>query len=320
MKRTLVLWLLFAGSQGASAQQADPSGEVRRVRLLGQLSEARALAEHELTVRDLEPVVAVSLHLELARIADRIGLHHNTRPVAEALGHVEAAARAAGPDAALNARIHLARAELHYRAEMAGREFPLALGQAQRAVEAFEALGDLHGQADAIHQLGLIRMQRGELSLARDLFDQAFALDVAGGERPFLRGEVERHLAFVSIFEGDPNGAIPHLELSLRMRREVGAVDASLFAANTLASTLIDLGRAEEAAPHVLYAMTVATALDSPTGTARLHVTLGRLHQSRGELDAARIAFATGRRLGSSVGLTGLVEEAQRHLDQLGGG
>jgi hypothetical protein len=84
----------------AASAQATPEVEaIRSARLRGALDEARQMAEQGLAEPDLQPADRVALHLELARIHDRYGLHHNTRPVAAAMEHVEAAAREPGADA-----------------------------------------------------------------------------------------------------------------------------------------------------------------------------------------------------------------------------
>jgi tetratricopeptide (TPR) repeat protein len=312
-----------ASAQVASAQaesvQAGPEVEaIRRARLRGALDEARQMAERRLAEPELPPADRVALHLELARIHDRYGLHHNTRPVAAAMAHVEAAAREAGADAAdLLAAIELARAEMMYRAEMDAREFPSASEHGRRAVELFQQLGDRHGEAEAVHRLGLVELQRRNLGEARLLFEESRELDIAGGERPFFQGEYERHIAFVELFEGDVAAAIPHLQRSLELRRQSGAIDASMFAANTLASALVTAGRAGEARQPLLYAMTVAESLASPVGRARNGLVAGRLYAALGDTAAAVLALEQVVRLADSLHAQSLGAAAEAALDRL---
>ena len=91
-----VPFILLSGLLAAgSVPCADPSaavGTVRSSRLAGALAEAQALAQDTLSCHGLAPEIGVALHLELARILDRVGLHRNTRPVLQALDHVHAAA------------------------------------------------------------------------------------------------------------------------------------------------------------------------------------------------------------------------------------
>ena len=114
-------------------------------------------------------------------------------------------------------------------------------------------MGDKHGQADAVHRLGLIHFQRRandpetELALARKLYDQSLVLDKEGGARKWFCGEYGRHVGYIYYVRNEYEEAIPHFEDSLRCRVEAGAVDAAIFAAQTLGSTLVRADRAEEA-------------------------------------------------------------------------
>jgi len=80
-------WITIA----ASAQGDDYLSQVSSLRLAGQLVEAQELAEGSLS-KSPTPFDTVRLHLELAKIHDRVGLHQNTRPVAAALMHIHKAA------------------------------------------------------------------------------------------------------------------------------------------------------------------------------------------------------------------------------------
>jgi hypothetical protein len=71
---------LVAVSVNASATDSFP--QITTLRLEGRLSEAQSLAEERL-LEEQASSRQVELHLELARIHDRVGLHQNTRPVAD---------------------------------------------------------------------------------------------------------------------------------------------------------------------------------------------------------------------------------------------
>jgi tetratricopeptide (TPR) repeat protein len=314
-KYLVIVALLVAASVKTS--ETDPISQIRSLRLEGSLKEAQSLAEEAL-VEAQAPFRRLELHLDLARTHDRIGLHQNTRPVAEALAHIELAAEAA--EAGHNpsrARIELAWASYFYRAEMQEREFPIASQHAQRAIEIFREIGDQHGEADAVHRLGLIEMQRGNLDPAHELFDRSLRLDRAAGERAIFRADYERHVGFVFLFRGDTESAIPFFERSLAYRREAGAIDASLFAAGTLASGLVELGRLEEAKPHLLYAMMVAEKIGSPVGMARAGLVQGRLYAREGDSLAARLAFEMTINVAESVGYASVAGQAKNALDAL---
>ena len=302
----------LAGEPPASPER------IHALRLAGELNEARRLASASLEAPGLEPELEIALRLELARIEDRIGLHRNARPVAEMLRQVEAAkVLAADASLAARARVESALAQYHYRAEEAGREFALAAAHAERAAEMFREAGDRHGEAEAVHQLGLVHLRRGELDSARDLFVRSLELDIEGGARTFFRGEYERHVGLIELQRGDTAAAIPHFERSLAARRAAGAIDASLFAARILAAALLDVGRASEAREPLLYALLVAERIDSPVGRARVGITLGELYEKTHERDAAIAAYEWAFAAAETVHLESIAARARDALARL---
>jgi tetratricopeptide (TPR) repeat protein len=320
MDRIVVVGLVLLYPTGSLAQERELPAVVREVRWRGDLSEARRLSEEALSSGSVDRRTEVSLRLELARILDRTGLHWNTRPVSEAIAQVDSAAAVTdGTDARLDAEIELMRAELEYRAGMASRDFRKATAHAHTAIELYQALGDRHGEAEGVHRLGLIHLQSGDLETARALFDQSLDLDRSAGERLFFRGEYERHMGLVEMRSGNTRGSIPHFERSLSARRRVGAIDASLFAASILGSALVDVGRADEAQPYLLYAITVADRLNSPMGRARINLVLGRYHRLRGDYEAARMAFEAALVAADVIGSTSIAGQATAAIDELPG-
>lgn len=303
----------------STCAQYDPVEEVRTLRLAGHLDEAHQLATGTATsTRD--QALRFQLFLELARIHDRYGLHRNTRPVTEALRMIEQAAEIAAqhPDNdRMQADIELAKADYYYRAEMIEREFPTAESHASNAIEMFAELGDHHGRAEAVHRMGLIEMQRGSLESARELFEESLEHDIAGGERVFFRGEYERHVGFVILMQGDREAAVPYFERSLAARQEAGAIDASLFAAGTLAASLVELGRLDDARPVLFYATDVGEAVDSPVGRARVGLTLARLRVKEGNIPGARSAYEMTIGLAESVDYTSVAATARSELANL---
>jgi tetratricopeptide (TPR) repeat protein len=314
----VICWVFILLNVASFAEQQGPLSEVKMLRLQGNLPEAQSLAEQRLEQNIDDRHLAISFHLELARIHDRIGLHHNTRPVVAALAHIDTAASlVTRVDQAALAEIELARADYFYRAEMSAREFPRASQYAQSAITQFRNIEDQHGEADATHRLGLIHMQRGDLQKAKALFEQSKVLDSVAGERVFFSGEYERHVGYVYLLGGDIETAIPYFENSLAARIDAGAIDASLFAAATLASALVGVERFEEAKPHLLYALTIAEQIGSPVGRTRAAATLGQVYEQEGDLDAAREAFETALSNAENVGFEGTVEQMKAALRRL---
>ena len=257
---------------------AQPSSveSIRDLRLQGRLSDALIAAASQLDGADKQ--TAFELHLEMAKIHDRVGLHDNTRPVAAALQNVDLAAAIADDlDALARAEVDLAYAEFYYRAEMSERVFAEASTRARTARDTFASLDDYHGQADAVHRLGLIRLQQGELRAAHELFDESLELDRTAGERALLRADYERHVGYVYALQDAFAVALPYFERSLEFRVNAGAVDASMFAAISLASALVEIGRGDEARPHLDYAIRIANDIGSDTGLARAENVLAKL-------------------------------------------
>ena len=303
----------------ATESTATSTATIKTLRLRGDLDEARKLAKQQLDRSQASLSEQIALQIELARILDRIGLHQNKRPVAAALQHIETAALLsvdAGPES--RAAVELALADYHYRAEMQGRAFPTAETHARRAIKMFQSTRDGHGEADAVHRLGLIEMQRSNLATARRLFDRSKELDVAAGERVFFTGEYERHVGFVLYMSDDVAASVPYFERSLIARRKAGAIDASLFAAISLAAVLVELERRDDARPLLMQAMELARQINSPVGQARTEIALGRLYAANGEIEAARHAFETTIGIAESVHLDATVRQARAALDALG--
>lgn len=313
----LLLSLMLLASFGFVAADGQRLDEIRSLRLAGKLTAAQARCEQALanspSSRD-----AVMLHLELARIHDRFGLHNNTRPVAAALRQIEAAASVAdADDERSRADIELAFADYFYRAEMPERVFAKAIDHAQRAIAMFTELEDWHGRADAVHRLGLIRMQQGRYAETRELFDESLTLDINGGARTFFLGEYERHIGFVDRFTGDMEGAIVHFERSLQARREAGAIDASLFAAVSLASTLIETGKAEQAAGPLHYALEIAQDIGSRYGEAITLLAFGHFHIRMGQTDEARAALERAAEVARTIDSSSIERRAYEALANL---
>ena len=279
MKRSafIVALLLFSRSL-ALAAESEVVTEVRELRLRGDLNDAILLAEQSVAAPVSSIQTRFDLHLELSRIHDRFGLHNDSRPVEAALKQVTLAAELVptlGEHAA--ARTELAFADYYYRAEMQEREFEEASRFAQRAIAMFDQLEDAHHEAEAVHRLGLIHLQRRELDRAHELFEQSLQLDREGGERAFFRGEYERHVGYVFYLQENYEEALPYFERSLQYRLEAGAIDASLFAAVTLAATLVELGRPDDARPHLDYALRIADQINSAAGRRRAQAVLARI-------------------------------------------
>ncbi len=310
-----VLTSLLATGTSPCHDPGRVTDQVRAQRLQGELAEAQLLARETLRCEQLAPEITIALHLELARILDRFGLHRNTRPVLEALPHLEeAAALISHPSPAIAAAVELGKSDYHYRAEMSERQFPLAIQHAEAAIRLFQEAGDQHGEADAVHRLGLIHFQRRELQKARQLFDRSLELDDTAGSRTFFRGEYNRHVAFIHVRSNDIAAAVGYFQRSLQNRKEAGAVDASLFAAVSLASALVDIGRAPEALEPLLYAWMIAEKIDSGFGKSLVGIVLGQLYEALDDQKSAEHAYTMTLALARAIDRSSIVRQAEEAL------
>jgi tetratricopeptide (TPR) repeat protein len=150
---------------------------VRQLRLLGELQAAESLAGEIIDQSETSPADEFALRLELARIHDRYGLHFRRRPVTAALAEIDKATELARDLAdSYQAQARLARAYYYYRAEMSGREFPVAIRLLEEALVLMPETSDYHDRAEAVHLRGLIHLQMRELDLARQRFDESLNL------------------------------------------------------------------------------------------------------------------------------------------------
>jgi tetratricopeptide (TPR) repeat protein len=311
--------LVLAVAVGADCRiGGDSVAQIRNERITGSLVTAEAEARRLLECPHLEAEHRLSLQLELAKILDRVGLHHNTRPVAEALELLRRAKAEADPDdTAAQASIALALAEYFYRAEMHDREFTVATEHALRARDLFEESNDPVGETDAVHRLGLIELQKHNLEQARELFDRSLELSGKGPYRPIFLSDYHRHVGFVDRLTEDWPAAIAHFEKSLAYRNEAGSKDYGLFALTMLGSTLTDGGRAAEARPYLEEALLIAHEIPSPVGELRATHYLGEMHEALGQHPEALRAYRRADQLATELGVASFQRAARESVSRL---
>lgn len=321
----MVHWLLVLSLASPATRAGDCGtdpgavGRVRDERVTGSLALAEAEARRLLECPDLDSATRLGLYIELARVLDRVGLHHNTRPVKESLETLRRAEAAVRDDDTVGrAKIELALADYFYRAEMNERRFTTATGHARRAARLFRQLDDPIGETDAVHRLGLIALQKGDLDEARKLFDRSLELSRAAPDRPIFLSDYHRHVGFVDLFTGDQAAAVARFERSLAYRDEAGSRDYGLFARTELGSALVDAGRAREAGPYLDEALRIARELPSPVGELRATYALGKMHEALGETGEAREAYRRAEERAAGLGAKGLEKAAGEARARLG--
>jgi tetratricopeptide (TPR) repeat protein len=284
--QSVIIASVVSGAPACEGWQADIA-DIDSTRYAGELDAAIEKVEQ---LRARCPARSadddIQLHLLLAKIHDRIGLHNNTRPVARVLAEIEMARDLRDDGNARSAAsIELAYAKYYYRAEMSERLFEKAEAHARRAIAEFEAIEDRRGLADAVHALGLIHFQRGELNEARSRFVESLQLENRDPEpRAEMLADYNRHMAFVLVRENRRDDALPLFRKSFEQRRDGGLRDASIFAAISYGNSLVELGRADEAQEPLAYALELAYSIESPEGIARAMGAMARMHDALGRL------------------------------------
>ena len=292
---------------------------IRSERITGSLERAEAEARRLLGCSDaVNNHPRIVLSLELARILDRFGLHHNTRPVPEVFEILEEVDQLVGQaDIASRAAIALSWVSYFYRAEMAERVFPNTTANARAAQRLYAQLEDSSGEAKAVHWRGLIELQKRNLKAARTLFERSLELaEIEGADLIFL-SDYERHMALADIFAGAPAASIARLERSLALRDQAKSRDYGLFARTVLGSALTGAGRPAEARAPLDEALQIASELRSPVGELRATYYLAEMHEKLGEEAAALAAFHRARHLALSLGVTRLQQAAEEGVERL---
>jgi len=131
--------------------------------------------------------------------------------------------------AEIEANLSLARGRLAYerflRSGPGGYPMPGASGDAamphfRRAAELFRALGDDRGEREALFWVGTLeQVLHQDFPAAREALERS--RDLCATTDLLVLSCVERHLGFVALLTGDPEGASRHLEESVRLRREL---------------------------------------------------------------------------------------------------
>ncbi|WP_066375388.1 tetratricopeptide repeat protein [Herbidospora mongoliensis] len=154
----------------------------------------------------------------------------------------------------LEADLMLARGRVTHARFLAG-EGPGDVTAFERAVDLYNALGDVRGEAESLFWIGIFHQVVGqEDDVARPFFERARDLATEVGDRETLAYTL-RHLAFAS--KGTP-AARELLEESTRLRRELGFLPG--VAANLLGLAYVarDEGRPGDAAELVAEAREAA--------------------------------------------------------------
>jgi predicted ATPase/DNA-binding SARP family transcriptional activator len=223
-----------------------------------------------------------------------------------------------------HAKAHIAAGDLHQYGNSAAAKVAY-----QRALEAFEKLGDVSGATAARARLGITHAITGDLVSGRELLEEAVAASRAGGHRLATArfavqlgkvdawlGETELGSALAAeglagfrelgdaegvryaqialgevLLNGDPEAARGHLEQVLPELRAVGKREQLGECLEYLAAALLRLGQSERAKGYAL------EALDLYGRTLANHAAIGHLLRHLGAIAVAAGDLERGVRL-----------------------
>ena len=155
--------------------------------------------------------------------------------------------------------------------------------------------GNREQLADQQVALGEIYLLQGHPQAAREAFGRAVEHARAShSPAATLRAEVARGAARVSL--GEAAAAVAEIESALRGADALGDVVLRIRAAEALALAQLQLGRLRMAESSVRRALKVAERCGFEAGLYRLHATLGRILERRGDAGGASAAYRESAR------------------------
>jgi tetratricopeptide (TPR) repeat protein len=165
----------------------------------------------------------------------------------------------------------------------------------QAASEWLSETGNREQLADQQVARAEIHLLQGQAPAAREAFDRGVALAKASHSRAaLLRAEVARGAARVSL--GEAAAALPEIEKALRAADTLGDVVLRIRAGEALAEAQLQLGRLRPAESSLRRALKLAERCGYEAGLYRLHATLGRILQERGDAPGAAAAYRESAR------------------------
>lgn len=188
-----------------------------------------------------------------------------------------------------------------------------ALGALHDAAAQLDAAGDRRGLAELRNSEGVVRLDTGELDLARSAFVEAREGAVACGDHR-LAMRVDGNLSIVERMRGDLDAAQRHARAVAEAAHRIGARDTEGGAWLNLAVSCTDAGRLDEA----WVALEHARRLFAFTGSARSQVVLAvnwglaRFTGGNWDLDDLPGLYPSGAALGWRTALVDLLVWAGR--------
>jgi tetratricopeptide (TPR) repeat protein len=207
-------------------------------------------------------------------------------------------------------------------------EYEAALQQNAEAAVIARQTGFLEGEANSIINVGLARLELGDLAGAREAFEkteEVFKQDDWFKWRYRMR--LEMGWSELALRKGDPAEARRHAESVHRLATGSQARKHLALALRQLGRIAILEERMSDAERDLLAAAKAVGDLQAPLAAWRVYAGLGALYDATGRRDRARTSYGTARQLLTmlaeraplTLGPSILASEAFRDLDRRAG-
>jgi len=187
------------------------------------------------------------------------------------------------------------------------------------------ASNDLHGQAVAYGNLGVVYQTRGELDQAIDYHCKALAIHEVLGSKEGMANQYG-NLGSIYQIRGELDQAIDYHRKALDIEEELGSKEGMANQYGNLGVVYQTRGELDQAIDYNLKSLAIDEELGSKEGMAVTYGNLGNIYQIRGKLDQAigfyHKALVLFEALDSKEGIAyqygnlGLVYQTSGELDQ----
>ena len=212
-----------------------------------------------------------------------------------------------GADAPMRTRIYNGLSEIMRHKS----EWELATQYAQQALDLARQQTDIANEATSLSNIGSVLVLRGDFKGAKEVYEQALAIQTERGDRAAVLGNLG--ITLYGLSEYQP--AIKLQEESLDLYREVGNRRGIALTYNRLATAYYQLGEFDRARGYYEDSLGIMRVIGDPIGMYDCLNNLGMLHYGRGRYEEAETRFGealrVARQLGDSI-------RAARALNNLG--
>ncbi|QLE39137.1 tetratricopeptide repeat protein [Nostoc sp. C052] len=161
-----------------------------------------------------------------------------------------------------------------------------AIALYEQSLAITEQIGDVQLKATTLNSLGLLKADRGEIEEAIALYEQSLAITKQIGD---VQGQAEtlHNLGQVKANIGEIEEAIALYEQSLAISEQIGDVQLKAATLNNLAHLRGNIGEIEEAIALFEQSLTITKQIGDVRGQAAMLHNLGHLRGNRGEIKEA---------------------------------